>query len=201
MKNKSMKTLKSVFILTLALCACACACAFACTLTLSLVSCKATVPDNSETVIPSTIPDDKENSNDSQENIKNIEITYTLKYYDIIEDTTKEFTETKNFENEIEPEYFIQKLSELMNTTISVNSINFDGDKILIDFSSNSSPLGGTGSYEESCILESISAVFFDIYPEINEIHITADGKDYDSGHTMLPKDTPYATRQKQKVG
>lgn len=132
---------------------------------------------------------------------KSEEITYTIKYYDVIEDSIKEFTETKTFENSVEPEFFIEKLSELINTKIIVNSIKIDGNKMIIDFSSESAPLNGTGSYEETSILDSISDVLLNVFKDIDEIYITADGKDYDSGHTSLTADTPYATRKNENKG
>ena len=140
----------------------------------------------------------EEDINDYQ---KSEEITYTIKYYDVIEDSIKEFTETKTFENSVEPEFFIEKLSELINTKIIVNSIKIDGNKIIIDFSSESAPLNGTGSYEETSILDSISDVLLNVFKDIDEIYITADGKDYDSGHTSLTADTPYATRKNENKG
>ena len=195
MKNKSTKILKYMLCLIL------------CVSVLSLVSCSLVVTDKSQP--NDNIPNTKDNFqsknetgvNENQPEADTFEVTYTLRYYDVIEDVEKEFTETKSFEEKIVPEYFIRKLAELMNTSISVNGISFDEDKLFIDFSSDSSPLRETGAHEESCILDSITSVLFDVFPETKEIHITADGKDYDSGHTILPKGTPYATRQEHKVG
>lgn len=133
--------------------------------------------------------------------IEPVEIAYTIDYYDVVEDTVKQFSETKVFNGQIEPVYFVKKLSELMETNISVNKIEVSVDRITVDFTSSGCPHSGTGSYEESHILNSISQVLLQVYPEVNNIYIAADGKDYESGHIYMPKETPYATRQNSKLG
>ncbi|MBE6623242.1 MAG: hypothetical protein E7621_03545 [Ruminococcaceae bacterium] len=130
-----------------------------------------------------------------------VSVDYTVKYYDIITDEWKEFSSTANFEEQPDPAFFISEVSRLMGISVSVNNITAENDKMTIDFSASSPPLNGTGSYEENCILESICSTLFGVFPEINNIHITQDGKEYDSGHLSLSPDTPYATRTSEKLG
>ncbi len=130
-----------------------------------------------------------------------VSVDYTVKYYDIIADEWKEFSSTASFDGQPEPVFFINEVSRLMGISITVNVITTENDKMTIDFSASSPPLNGTGSYEENCILESISSTLFGVFPEINNIHITQDGKEYDSGHLSLTPDTPYATRSSEKLG
>lgn len=140
-------------------------------------------------------------TNEISETPTPISVDYTVKYYNILADEWKEFSSTANFNVEPEPVFFINEVSRLMGISIAVNDITIKNDKMTIDFSSYSPPLNGTGSYEENCILESISSTLFGVFPEINNIHITQDGKEYDSGHLSLAPDTPYATRSSEKLG
>lgn len=125
-----------------------------------------------------------------------INVNYTIKYYDIVNDKMKEYSDTAYFEECVPPQFFLDKLSELMQMRIGINSVCVRNDAMIIDFSSMSAPLNGTGSYEESCILESISEIMFSVYDSINYIYYTNDGKDYESGHVSLSKEVPYAQRQ-----
>lgn len=124
-----------------------------------------------------------------------ITVDYKIRYYDVIDDKIIEYTDSTYFEESAEPEFFINKLASLMQMKIDVNSIVVSNDKMIIDFSSASAPLNGTGSYEESCILESIAEVMLSVYDNINYIYYTADGKDYESGHISLSIESPYAQR------
>jgi hypothetical protein len=130
-----------------------------------------------------------------------VEVTYTMNYYDIVEDAVKQFCETKIFYGKVDPIYFVEKLSDLTETDIGVNQIEVSDNGILVDFSSGACPVSETGSYEESHILNSISEVLLQVYPDVNGIYISADGKDYESGHIYILKETPYATRQNEKLG
>ncbi len=127
-----------------------------------------------------------------------VTVDYTIKYYDVIDDRIIEFSDSAYFEKSVEPGFFINKLSELMQMRIDINSVSVNEDTMTIDFSSSSAPLNGTGAYEESCILESISELMFSVYDSIDYIYYTEDGKEYESGHISLSKDTPYAQRRSE---
>ncbi len=127
-----------------------------------------------------------------------VTVDYTIKYYDVIHDSVVEFSDSEFFEKSAEPQFFIDKLSELMEMKIEVNSVSINQNTMTVDFSSASAPLNGTGAYEESCILESISELMFSVYDSIDYIYYTEDGKDYESGHLSLSKDTPYAQRRSE---
>lgn len=148
-------------------------------------------------------PDDahEDTSVPYQEQIHPITVDYTIKYYDMMNDVWNEYASENTFYGEIDPNFFINKLSELMGISINVNSINIDNDKLTVDFSEASPPLNGVGSYEEICILDSISDTLFEVFSQVNEIYITQDGKEYGSGHLTLAPDTPYATRKSEKLG
>ncbi len=130
-----------------------------------------------------------------------ITVDYTINYYDMMNDVWNKYTSENTFYGEIDPIFFINKLSELMGISISINGIDMEEDKLTIDFSESSPPLSGIGSYEEICILDSISDTLFEVFSGVNEIYITKDGKEYGSGHLTLAPDTPYATRQSEKLG
>ena len=149
------------------------------------------IPSTTDIQDPPDLPDEPEL----------IDVDYTLVYYDILTDSMVDFNSTETFVGGVEPMFFINKLSELMQIRINVNSIETSGEKMLIDFSSESAPLNGTGAYEESCILDSISDVMLDVFAGINKIHFTCDGKDYESGHLSLSADTPYEERRSKNNG
>ena len=135
---------------------------------------------------------------DTQLSDKNeaVKINYTIRYYDVIEDRMIEYCDVASFESQAEPIFFIYILSELMQTRIGVNSINITGNDMIVDFSGDSAPLNGTGAYEESCILDSISDTMLSVFDNVERIYFTEDGKDYESGHISVSKDTPYAQRR-----
>jgi len=124
-----------------------------------------------------------------------VEVDYTIRYYDVIEDKIIEYSDIVSFDNAPDPIFFISKLSELMQIRIGVNSINVSGKDMIIDFSSVTAPLNGTGAYEESCILDSISDTMLSVFHDIDRVYFTQEGKDYESGHISISKDTPYAQR------
>ena len=151
--------------------------------------------EQSDSFVQELQQENTEYSQDESE-LKEIEVSYTIEYYDVIEDSINQFSETKVFKGEIEPKYFVEKLSELLETTIMPNEIIIKDDSMIIDFNSHHSPLSGTGSYEESKILDSITNCMFDVYKDIDKIYFTADGEEYKSGHIHLSKDIAYATRK-----
>ncbi|MBR5527975.1 MAG: GerMN domain-containing protein [Clostridia bacterium] len=175
-------------LLTVAICTIFC---------LSLCACT----DKELTETPVDIQQNTESEDITENNNKQISVNYTLHYYDIVEDKMLDYSGTELFYGSIRPEFFAEKLSELMGMEIAVNSITADGVKMTLDFSSEGVPVCGIGSYGESAVLDSLTQVLLDTFPDISEIYITADGKNYESGHISQPKDTPYATRQENKLG
>ena len=142
-----------------------------------------------------TIKDAENEVIEEQIPVEKISVDYTIKYYDVVDDLILYFSSTEEFKGQIDPIFFIEELSALMQISIEVNSIVIDNASMIIDFSSRSAPLNGTGSYEESFILESICETMFDVFKDIDKIYFTADGKDYESGHISLSIDTPYEQR------
>ena len=88
-----------------------------------------------------------------------------------------------------------------MQTRIIANSVIIKEDKMLIDLSPDSAPLNGTGAYEESCILDSISKIMLDVFTDVNKIYFISNGKDYESGHLTLSTDIPYEERRAESLG
>lgn len=167
-------------------------------LTCYLTSCNnltENIKENEESLTIESENKSLDTETDDLKTVETISVDYSIWYYDIIDDKIYEYADTQDFEGKVTPEFFIEKLSSLMQMRIDVNSINIENEKMIIDFSSNSAPLNGTGSYEENCILESISDIMFSVFSDVNSIYFTADGKDYESGHVSLSKDTPYAQR------
>ncbi len=193
------------------------ACMTACTTTSSPDDTPTVSTDNTTTQIPEeNIPDitpseettenitpetDTEKTEEPEEQKEPVYVDYTIEYYDVVEDKMLEYSGTQEFEGEIRPMFFIEKLSELTGTSIAVNSVKINGSAITVDYSTQGAPFHGTGSFEESAILNSVSAVLMNVFDQAESIYITADGKDYESGHIYHPKDTPYATRKTQQLG
>jgi len=142
-----------------------------------------------------------EENKETEEQKEPVSVNYTIEYYDVVEDKMLEYSGTQEFEGEIRPMFFIEKISELTGTSIAVNSVKINGSAITVDYSTQGAPFHGTGSFEESAILNSVSAVLMNVFEQAESIYITADGKDYESGHIYHPKDTPYATRKTQQLG
>lgn len=194
-------------------------------LTACMTACNTTVPDDTPTVptestttqIPEeNIPDitpseettenitpetDTEKIEEPEEQKEPVSVDYTIEYYDVVEDKMLEYSGTQEFEGEIRPMFFIEKISELTGTSIAVNSVKINGSAITVDYSTQGAPFHGTGSFEESAILNSVSQVLMNVFDQAESVYITADGKDYESGHIYHPKDTPYATRKTQQLG
>ena len=164
-------------------------------LAFSFISCNNLEKTNENNEDSLTNKDDEKIPSEEIPEVEILTVDYSIKYYDVVEDKTFIFSSTAEFENEIDPEFFIEQLSDLMQMKIDINSVKIDEKAMTVDFSSLSAPLNGTGSYEESFILESICETMFDVFPDIDEIYFTADGKDYESGHISLSKETPYEQR------
>ena len=127
-----------------------------------------------------------------------VTVDYNISYYDIIADKINEFSDSVYFEDYVDPKFFIDKLSDLMQIRINVISVTASNDSMTINFSSDSAPLNGTGAFEESFILESIAETMFEVYESIEYIYYTKDGKEYESGHISLSLNTPYAQRKNE---
>lgn len=128
-------------------------------------------------------------------------VDYTISYYDVYTDSQCEYSGTRRYVKQMPLMFFAEELSRLMDMPLGVNSITQKEDRVIVDFASDKAPVSGAGSYEESCILDSLSAVLLQVLPSVNAVYITADGETYSSGHFVVEKDTPYVTRQHEKLG
>lgn len=128
-------------------------------------------------------------------------VDYQIVCYDVVED--REFTYSGNYRyiETLDPFYFIEKLSVLSDITIAVNSVTVNDGIITVDCSSNGAPCNGLGSYEESRLLESLCSLLLQVYPEADAVCLSQDGSDYNSGHILSERTTPYATRTPKLLG
>ncbi len=157
--------------------------------------------DNNFNIPSEPITQEDETTPPKSDESKEIAVDYKITYYDVINDCMVDFEGTEIFVGEPSPVFFINKLSELMQTRIITNSVVIKGDKMLIDLSPDSAPLNGTGAYEESCILDSISDIMFDVFTDVNKIYFISNGKEYESGHLTLSADIPYEERRAENLG
>lgn len=129
------------------------------------------------------------------------EISFTVSYYDVYTDQTEESEQLYRYIGE--PNYLccLKRISRLFEIQLGINSVTVKNNAVTVDFADGKAPVYGTGSYEESRILDCISDVLLQILPEVNEVYITKDGGDYDSGHIKTEKNTPYATRKQARIG
>ena len=129
------------------------------------------------------------------------EIPFTVSYYDIYTDENAESKQIYRYVGQPDPLYYIRKISELYSIPIGVHSITVKDKSIIVDYDGTKAPSFGTGSYEESRILDCVADVLLQVTPDADAVYITKDGGDYDSGHIKSERETPYATRKQNRIG
>lgn len=128
-------------------------------------------------------------------------LDYQIVHYDMVNDRESVYSEQYRYVDTIDPSYFISRVSDIFNVSLAVNAVTTQDGIITVDFASDGAPCVGLGAYEESRLLDSLCALFLQIYPQADAVCLSQDGNDYNSGHILSERTTPYATRTTKQLG
>lgn len=78
---------------------------------------------------------------------------------------------------------------------VGIDSIQEDGDKVIVSFTKNKAPLENVGSTVESAILDCISQSLLDNLEKCKKVIFRVEGKAYESGHYAFDLDYVYLNK------